>query len=136
MRALKIGMRRRTVGFVLLCGLAAGSAWSGSAGAGITSSSVTLSGGSTGTIIQPVGGNGGSGGSCNGIPCGNGCCQPSDPCHQPFCQLNTNCLQHPVCVDDDPCTEDSCTIVNNGPMCVHAPSSGLACDDNDVCTVN
>ena len=62
-------------------------------------------------------------------PCDDGNdCTKGEVCTQGKCKGGTK----PDCNDGDPCTVDGCLA---GKGCVHTPSNGLPCDDENACTL-
>jgi len=71
-------------------------------------------------------------GGCQNSPVDGGECLDGDPCTvADHCDAGS-CVGEPVeCTDDNPCTDDLCTVVGG---CEFPPAVG-ACDDGDACTV-
>ncbi len=62
-------------------------------------------------------------------PCDDGNdCTSGEACGQGKCKGGTK----PDCNDGDPCTVDGCLA---GKGCIHTPSGGLPCDDDNACTL-
>ena len=77
--------------------------------------------------------------SCSGGDCQPGTpkvCEPDVPCVLVHCDpAQAGCVYLPddsKCVDDNPCTKDTCTA---GSGCSNEPEDFLPCDDGEPCTV-
>ncbi|NUN15754.1 MAG: hypothetical protein HUU55_19180 [Myxococcales bacterium] len=76
----------------------------------------------------------GANGSCSHQPATGGACEDGNPCTSgDTCAAGTCKAGTPtVCNDNNVCTTDTCSPASG---CVHTPTSGGACDDNNGCTV-
>ena len=75
-------------------------------------------------------------GKCGAKPVNDGSsCNDAEPCTKlDHCEAAT-CVGQPQCDDGNPCTDDSCTVNLNEPVCAYPVKPDASpCSDGDACT--